>query len=409
MTNHLALSLAWRNLWRNPRRTVLTAGAIAFAVFLLSLVMAIKAGQYGSMIENAAQLTTGHIQIQHKEYLADPRLRFVVGDAARLQRSIAAQPNVVAVFPRAQTYALVSVDERSIGAMISAVDPAAEQRWTTLPSFVRKGRYLSGSHATEAVLGAALARNLGIKLGAEVVILGSGKNEGVAALVVTVVGLVETGILELDRNLVQIPIDVFRPAFELDDEANSLVVITRDITTASETAQSLAKLSPQLAFRAWPELLPDLVQSIELNRISSVIFLSLVAFMVTFSIVNTFIMTVFERTREFGMLLAIGTRAGQVQRTLQVEALLLCLLGAAAGALLGFTLIFVLSRVGIPLPVSADELFKRFHMPLRIYPRFLWVQLWAPMLGMLIATQIAAFVPGLRLRRLQPVEALRAI
>lgn len=334
MTNHLALSLAWRNLWRNPRRTVLTAGAIAFAVFLLSLVMAIKAGQYGSMIENAAQLTTGHIQIQHKEYLADPRLRFVVGDAARLQRSIAAQPNVVAVFPRAQTYALVSVDERSIGAMISAVDPAAEQRWTTLPSFVRKGRYLSGSHATEAVLGAALAHNLGIKLGAEVVILGSGKNEGVAALVVTVVGLVETGILELDRNLVQIPIDVFRPAFELDDEANSLVVITRDITTASETAQSLAKLSPQLAFRAWPELLPDLVQSIELNRISSVIFLSLVAFMVTFSIVNTFIMTVFERTREFGMLLAIGTRAGQVQRTLQLEALLLCLLSAAAGALL---------------------------------------------------------------------------
>ena len=404
----LALALAWRNLWRNPRRTALTAAAIAFAVFLLSFVMAMKAGQYASMIENATRLVTGHLQIQHRHYLADPRLRFVVRDAQRLQRTVAARPGIRAVFPRAQTYALVSVAERSFGAMITAVDPAAERRWCTLPGLVREGRYLGNGKAPEAVLGYVLARNLGIRPGAEIVILGSGLGEGVAALVLTVVGLVDTGIVELDRSFVQIPIDVFRPAFEMGDEVNSLVVITDDVSQVGATARSLTPLRPDLAFLPWPDLMPELVQMIELNRSETAIFLALLAFMVTFSIVNTFVMTVFERTREFGMLLAIGTRPGQVQRMLQLEALLLCLLGVTIGAALGALVTVVLAHIGIPLPVADNEILKRFHLPARMFPKFEPFDLWMPMLAMIIATQIAAFVPGLRLWRIQPVEALRA-
>lgn len=404
----MMLALAWRNLWRNRQRTLLTAGAIAFAVFLLVFVMAIKTGQYASMIDSATRLEVGHLQIQDKRYLDDPRLRFVVGNVGNLTQRIAALPGVRAVFPRAQTFALVSVGERSFGGLITAVDPTAERRFSTLPGLISTGRYIGGARAQEAVIGALLARNLGITPGAEIVILGSGRNDSVAALVVTVVGLLETGVAEVDRSFVQIPLAIFRDAFELDDEANMLVVLAKDVSSASALAQSLAVTAPRLAVRPWQQLLPELRQVVELNRLESAIFLVLLAFTVTFSIVNTFVMTVFERTREFGMLLAMGMRPGQVQRMLQLEALMLCALGIGIGALAGLALTWQLARVGFLLPIADNEMLRRFHMPQRIFPAFEAIDLWLPVLGMLVATQLAAFIPSLRLRRLQPVQALRA-
>ncbi|MEZ5598979.1 MAG: FtsX-like permease family protein [Pseudomonadales bacterium] len=401
------LSLAWRNLGRNPRRSTLTALAIGFAVMVLVFAMSMQTGQYAIMIDNATRLASGHLQLQAADYLDNPRLAAVVEHARDLTEILLADPAVAAAFPRLSTFALASHGERSYGAGVAGVVPDAERTWSSLPSMVESGRYLAGS-PDEAVIGSLLARNLGVTLNDELVILGTTREGSIAALAPRVVGIISTGIDEFDRSLLQVPIDAFRDAFELDDEASAIVVMAKRPGEAKALAASLSRQFAPLHARAWPELMPELEQAIEVDRVSAYFIYLLLGIMVTFSIVNTFIMTVFERTRELGMLMAIGLTPGRLQVLMQAEAALLCLGGVLLGAIAGTALVLWLHDVGIPLGDVSDELVRRFHMPTRMYPAFDWFDLLIPSLLMLAATQIAAFLPTLRIRKLQPMEALRA-
>jgi ABC-type lipoprotein release transport system permease subunit len=405
------LLIAWRNVFRNTRRSVFTASAIAFAVLLLAFSLSMNAGQYAAMIDNGTRLLTGHAQVQARGYLDDPSLRKVVPAVSQLRAALATVPGVRNVRARAEGFALVSVQEKGFGAQVMGVEPAAERRYSSLPGMVTQGRYLGAADAEEAVIGAALARNLGARPGSELVVLGTGKEGSVAALAVTVVGIVESGIAELDRTLVQVPIDAFRPAFEFGDEASSLVLVFAsadiDPQALALAATRVQAIAPGVELLPWQRLLPDMVQAIELDRLTNLLFFVLLGTMVVFSIANSFVMTVFERTREFGMLIAVGMRPGQLQRLVQLEALLVCGGGVLLGALLSLALVLLLARVGVPIPGEADAMMRRFQLPDRMYPVLDAKAILLPALLMLLATQVAAALPTLRIRWLQPVAALR--
>jgi ABC-type lipoprotein release transport system permease subunit len=191
------------------------------------------------------------------------------------------------------------------------------------------------------------------------------------------------------------------------------VVNLDDVRAAYALAPELGALAEAAAAggairaRPWRELIPELEQMIELDRASAWFFYLLLALMVTFSIANTFMMTVFERTREFGTLLAIGCRPGFVIVQLQIESLLLCGLGVLGGTLVGLALTGALMVTGIPLGEMGTELLRQYHMPERLYPTPSLEAVLSGPLFMLAATQIAALLPALRLRRLEPVAALR--
>jgi ABC-type lipoprotein release transport system permease subunit len=166
-------------------------------------------------------------------------------------------------------------------------------------------------------------------------------------------------------------------------------------------------IAPGVELLPWQRLLPDMVQAIELDRLTNLLFFVLLGTMVVFSIANSFVMTVFERTREFGMLIAVGMRPGQLQRLVQLEALLVCGGGVLLGALLSLALVLLLARVGVPIPGEADAMMRRFQLPDRMYPVLDAKAILLPALLMLLATQVAAALPTLRIRWLQPVAALR--
>jgi ABC-type lipoprotein release transport system permease subunit len=276
------------------------------------------------------------------------------------------------------------------------------------------GRQLAGPD--DAVLGEALARNLGVAVGGEVVLLGSASRGGVAAMVLTVSGLFRTGIAEIDRSLLLADLGAVRQAFALGDEAHSLVVRTADLGAVGDVAATLRSRLPArwpddggapLAVRTWEALMPDLRQAIEIDRLSGALFYWIVMILVAFSVVNTFIMTVFERTREFGMLLAIGMRPLAILVMLQWEAAFMWAIGTAIGVGLASALVAWLAGVGIYLGADLERLAAEMYMPTRLYPAFTVEALLTAPLVMLLGTQIAAVLPSLRLRRLKPVDALR--
>ena len=252
-----------------------------------------------------------------------------------------------------------------------------------------------------------MAQNLGLDIGDELILLGSQKRGGIATLVVIVTGIFSSGQTEVDRGLIQIPLSTFQLAFDLNDEVHMLVVKTRSVNEISQVAKELAESLPLLHVQDWPLLLPELEQAISVDRMSGRLFYGMLLVMVIFSVVNTFIMMVFERTREFGVLLSLGMRPWPIISLLQIEAFWLCTLGIAGGLIIAAIAVFILADVGIPLGDSA-EIMKSFHLPDRIYPAFSMEANLASPVIMLVSIQIAALLSSIRILKMNPVLAMRA-
>ncbi|MEM7097785.1 MAG: FtsX-like permease family protein [Pseudomonadota bacterium] len=403
----LYFRIAWRNLWRNKRRTWLTAGGIAFAIFLVSLGMSFQVGSYASMINNATSMYLGQMQISHRDYVEDEKLENTLLGATELQRRLNATFDI-AIAPRAQAFALVSVGERSFGGLTVGVDFAAEKQVVNFFRNVNQGELPSS--ADEVLIGATLARNLGAQLGDELVVLGTAKEGGVAALALTISGTFESGQAELDRTLLFTALETVQNGFELGDELHQFVIRVKDLDRLAQVKAALQSsdiLGDGLVVRTWPEYLPELVQSIELDRISAQLMYGVILILVTFSVVNTFLMVVFERTREFGMLLAVGMRPTAIMSQVLIEAALMWLIGVLIGLSLTVGIVGYYAQVGLSI-AGMEELSAQFYMDPRIYPGLSAdIFLLAPLV-LLVGTQFAALFATVRVRRLDPVVALRA-
>ncbi|MFV2090284.1 MAG: ABC transporter permease [Pseudomonadales bacterium] len=312
----------------------------------------------------------------------------------------------MAAAPRAETFALVSVGERSFGAQVLGLDIEAESATVRFTRMLASGRTIAGPD--DAVLGSVLARNLGVDIGDEVVVLGTGKEGGVAALVMNVVGLLETGMTDLDRVVMLAPLATVQDAFGLVDQIHTVVIKTDELAESGRVVDRLRERLPaDLSVRGWDKVLPELVQGIEVDRLGGRIMYGIIMMLVVFSVVNSFIMTVFERTREFGMLRAIGMRPMKIIVMVQWEALFVSLLGIGIGLICASLLILWLMDVGIYLGEAMEDYATQFYMPDRMYPAFSLETLLTAPAVMLIGTQLAAILPALRIRRLRPVDALR--
>jgi ABC-type lipoprotein release transport system permease subunit len=191
---NLVLRLAWRNLWRQPRRTWLTTGAMVFSNVLLVFMISLQFGMYRLMIENSLQAFTGHMQVQARGYNDDKKMRQTVPDIVALANDLRTELGSDEVAARATAFALASSEDRSYGIAVFGVEPQFEPNVSSIPGLVRDGRYLDSNDAAEIVIGAVLARNLRVEVGDELTLLGSGKDGSFAAVVADVVGIFDSGV-----------------------------------------------------------------------------------------------------------------------------------------------------------------------------------------------------------------------
>ena len=181
---NIRLRLAWRNLWRHPRRTWLTVGAMVFSNVILVFMLSLQFGMYDLMINNTLAVFTGHLQVQAPGYKDDRKIRQSIPDAVALGSLSQRRPAGTAVAVRASAFALVSSEQRSFGMQVFGVQPEYEAGVSTLPGLLSEGQYLDDAGADEAVIGSVLARNLKVSVGDELTLLGSGRDGSFAAAVV---------------------------------------------------------------------------------------------------------------------------------------------------------------------------------------------------------------------------------
>jgi ABC-type lipoprotein release transport system permease subunit len=282
---------------------------------------------------------------------------------------------------------------------------------SSIPGVIRHGRYLSESGAGEAVIGSLMAVNLKINPGDELTFLAQGIDGSLAAEVVEVVGIFSSGSNEIDRSIVQLPLQFFQSAFAMNDQAHTLVIKLVKLAELSKTEKRIEALlstsRPQLVALRWDELVPGLKQAIELDVSSGWLFYISLILVVTFTILNTFLMSVLERTKEFGIMLSLGAKPSWISYLILLECTLLTLLGILAGILLGALVVLYFGKHGFSIPGS-EELMKLWNLPAALYPKVTFSALIRGPLVILLAGVAAALYPALRVLALRPTEALRS-
>lgn len=408
------MKMAWRNIWRNPRRSILTMLAIAFASMLLVFMLSWQFGSYETMINSAVKIHTGHLQVQAQHYNDKRSMRLVVPDPFAVGDVLDKTPEVSAYTFRTNAFSLVSSKQRTYGALVIGIDPRREAQVSTLKKLIRKGKYFSATDANKALLGRLLAKNLHVSLGDEVVLLGQGLDGSIAATVVTVKGIFNSGQDEFDRNTIHIPLKYFQDVYAMEDAVHEVVAVSTELEYVSDIKQHVKagiqtiKDGSHLAALDWMELMPGLVEAIQMDLISGFIFYIILIIVVSFSILNTFLMAIFERTREFGVLMAMGTTPGRLTKLLLIESASMTLVGIFVGIIAGSLITLYYQSHGIFIPGSTEVL-RQFGLPERMYPQLSILSASIGPAVVLLITFLTALYPALKVRRLKPVEAMQAV
>jgi ABC-type lipoprotein release transport system permease subunit len=407
---NITFRLAWRNLWRRKRRTWLTVGAMVFSNILLVFMISLQIGMYGMMINNTLRAQTAHLQVQAPGYKDDHKIRQVVPDVQQLAAELRRGLGTDEVAARASAFALVSSADRSYGLQITGVQPEFEARVSSLPGLIKDGRFLGDAMAEEIVIGRVLARNLQVGVGDELTFIGSGRDGSFAAAVVSIVGIFESGMPDMDRSFAEVPLGFFQDAFAMEGAGHAVAIMAPGLIQVGPTRSRVQALLPagaDLVVHDWDALLPGLKQAIQADFTSAWFMYGILIVLVAFSVLNTQLMSVLERTKEFGIVMSLGVTPGRLGRLVLLETTLMGTLGLVLGALLGGALVAWLGYHGFSYP-GMEEMAGKFNLPSRIYPPVTLIGLFFGPAIILVSSVIASFYPAFRLRWLEPVAAMRA-
>ncbi|MEW5736128.1 MAG: ABC transporter permease [Thermodesulfobacteriota bacterium] len=349
---------AWKNLWRNRRRTVITVTAMALGLALAIFFIAWGEGVYSRLIDQAVRLQAGHITLEAPGYLDAPAVDLTIPHANRLAAEIAALPDVERVKPIVLGQGMAKSGADAVGVVITGVLPSAERAASPIVQNMKEGRYLEdGDHAL-AVMGTKLAERLDLMPGKKLVIATNDVSGNLTEVLCRVAGLFETGADEVDGYYVQVPISFARKVFNMpEDQVTQLGVVLKNPDLQRRVMAEIRALVPakEAVVLPWQEVMPEVASYIRMDSASNWVFQGILLFLVLFTIFNTVLMSVLERRREFAILLAIGTTPMRLATMVFFESVFLGLLGCGMGVLVGAGLSWFFNVVGIDMASLLPE------------------------------------------------------
>jgi len=403
------LLLSWRNIWRNKRRSALTIAAIAFASGLLVFMLSFQFGTYEDMINASVKLSSGHIQIMHKGYHNKSRVRKVVKNPEEIMSMLRTSKHVTGLTQRSEAYVIAQHGDKTTGTLLMGIDSSAERDVSGIQDRIIEGGFVECCGRNNTILGYLLAEKLKLSIADEVTLLGLGRDGSITAMVLTVVGIFKTGFEEYDRNVMMIDDDDFDRLFYMDGSTHRIVVMldSPDNIEAIMTKIKESELTKGLDIMSWEELQPGIKQSIKLDMISGFVMYAILIIVVAFSILNTFLMAIFERTKEFGVLLSLGAKPLRLVKIVLSESMIITLIGLVIGMSIGSAITVHYADAGIAM--EGMEMMKQYGLSGFLYPKLTSLSLFMGSAMVACVTFLAALYPALRITRLRPVDAVRGI
>jgi len=405
------LSLAWRNIVRNARRSLITVSAVALGLTSLIFLWGFNDGVHNSMMRNLQQVIVGSIQVHAAGYFHHPKLVKTVPDAARvvqLLKSILHEKGGEYFAARLRTFALAAGAETSEGLVLLGMNPAMEARTTRIHAKVDQGRFIRDNDEAACVLGQTTARNLGVKLGDDVVFLTEDRYGSLAAEKLKLVGIISSGEMGIDRGLAIIPLGFMQQMTDMQGKYSEIVLQLPTARLEPVTAQLKEALGKSYEVLRWYDMYPMMKQWVELENAFYYIFLSIVLVIIAAGIMNTVLMSMLERIREFGVMMALGCGRLRLAGMVVIESMLLGVTGIVAGTLAGLALVYYFHSVGIDLSGQMDSI-ARFYINPVVRTEIDTVHLMDTVFSVMAAAIVAAIWPAIRAARLEPVEAIHHV
>lgn len=411
----LTFRLAWRNLKRNRRRSVLTLLAVLFPVMLLDLMWGFSGAMRRNIFENTTLLETGHIQIHEAGYKALGSTLPLMNDVSPILEVVAQEPAVRWFTVRLELPALAVHENRSRGILVQGVEPNKAQDISLIDDWVQVGRPLKPEDHKAAVAGESLLKHLGITVNDSVILLTSHPQSGTGVLVPTVVGQIEPPSRDLSRFIVQVPLADARGLVKNPSAATSVVLLLHNVTSTEDQAlidaaarRLQTALGDDYLVETWADLSPETVALFgiigPLYVGFSLIFFALGGLVV----LNTLYLSVLERTRELGVVLALGSSRRRVLHWIETESVLLAGVGSLMGTALGAVLVWW-GSFGFTLPGMYEDVVKTLGLNPNLYLRMSPGEALLSAAMMFAIALAAAAYPGWKASRLEPVEAMRFV
>lgn len=404
-------TLAWRNLWRNKRRTIITAGSAFFAVFFAVVMQSVTYGVFGKMIEDMARLSTGHLQVQDSLYLDEPTPdHSMVLDLQVLDRARSME-DAVAVMPRLEAIVLASSGERSTPVQVIGIEPDPEELVNRFVERIRAGgAYFEGSAEglPEALVGAALGDLLGLSVGDTLLTIGQGYQGVPAYGRFRVCGLVELGNPELSKRLVYITLSEAQNVFRMEGRVTGVVCMAEPSADLASIQANLTSIFPDQAARLWSDLMPDLKQTLDGKLAGNYVILFILYLIIGFGLFSTVLMMMSERQKEFGILISVGTDRRILAAMVYLEVVLLGALGVGLGTLAVWPFLEWFDAHPVQLRGDLRDLHEQYGLepilPVMIEP-FIFLKQAAIVFGMAL---LVGLYPIRVLKRLDILKASRS-
>lgn len=404
----MIFTLAWRNIWRNKRRSFITLSSIGFAVVFATMMMSVQKGSLDQLIDNSVKFYTGHLQIQNPKYWETKTIDNSLAYQDDFIKSIESIQGVAAVSLRIESFTLASYGSISKGAMVLGVQPDKENKILNLSKKLKKGKMIT-AQSNGVVVAEGLSEYLKVDVGDTLVLISQGYHGSNAAGLFVIEGILKFPNPVQNKQMICMPLKQAEWFYDLDKKLTSIAILLDDNKTLPIIENELKSIADtkNYAVIAWQKMIPDLIEMAEMKYASTRIMILILYSVIGFGMFGTFLMMTAERMREFGILLAIGMKRMLLQVTTFLEVLLLSSMGVIMGLALSSLLILYFYYNPIDLGSSYEAIAESYGIEMKIEFSLEGAIFITQAFAVFIIAFILSFYPVIIINKTRPVKAIK--
>jgi putative ABC transport system permease protein len=403
------LKLAWRNIWRNKKRTIITVTSILIAVFFANILNGILIGFYGHAVDNMVSTYSGYIQVHNKGYWHEKTLEYTFEKTGTMEKNLASIKNVTQTLPRLESFALAATNSKSKPTMVVGTDTKQEVPFTNLNKKLIKGTFLQEGKE-EIMIAEGLATYLNVSVGDTLTLVGSGYQGANAEGKYPICGILKFPVPELNSQVVYMNLSTSQVLFSAPERLTAFLIKIDDKDLLNQTRQNLlAKLgSEQYEVMPWQEIMPDMKKLMETEQNNTSILIFILYIVVGFGVLGTVLMMTSERSKEFGVLVAIGMNKTNLISIVLLEMMMLGAIGIILGIAVSLPVIYHFHENPIVITGMKGKQLLEYGfepiMPLALRSDYIFKQAFI----VLIFIVLASLYPLMKIRTLSVMDALRS-
>ncbi len=403
----MILSMAWRNIWRHKARSLVIMVSIALGLFAGIAVLSLYEGMMISRIRTVIDEETGHIQIHHPKFSDENESKYLIDNIENILKKISGIPEIIEINKRILANGMLSTPNGTAGVQTIGIDTNTEFSFSSLKLKIKDGNGFKPNKKYQAIIGKKLAQKMKLEIGSKFVLMFNDTSNNLVSSSYRVASIYQSTNAPLDERIIYVSNYELSDLLGLKGQVHEIGLKLRNDDDVTATTIKLKQLLPQLKIESWKEISPETEFMAKTVDTYSYIIMIIIMIALAFGILNTMHMAIMDRSREIGMIAALGTNKFKIFLLILLETIFLTMGGVPFGIILGLSTTFYFNKHGLDLSGMGEDLMSNFGFKTVIYPEFPLEKL-IPLLSIVIITALlSSLLPAIKAINMKPIDALK--